>query len=67
LNEIFKVIKDTIATHWKINFFENVLLVLTVPAEYSEKDNAIMRECVYNANLIKDKYSDKLQFITARK
>ncbi|GBB84451.1 hypothetical protein RclHR1_11010001 [Rhizophagus clarus] len=65
LKEIGKVIKDTIATHWKINFFENVLLVFTVPAEYSEKDSAIIRECAYNANLINDKFSENLQFITA--
>ncbi|CAB4438838.1 unnamed protein product [Rhizophagus irregularis] len=65
LKEIGKVIKVTIATHWNINFFENVLLVLTVPAEFSEKDIAIMRECAYNANLINDKYSKNLQFILA--
>ncbi|PKK78334.1 hypothetical protein RhiirC2_843597 [Rhizophagus irregularis] len=65
LKEFGKVIKDTIATHWNINFFENVLLILTVPAEYSEKYIAIMRECAYNANLINDKYSKNLQFISA--
>ncbi|CAB4438833.1 unnamed protein product [Rhizophagus irregularis] len=65
LKEIGKVIKNTIATHWSINFFENVLLILTVPAEYSEKDIAIMRECAYNANLINYKYSKNLQFISA--
>ena len=49
-----------------IDFERNVLLVLTVPAEYSGKDKAIMRECVYDAGLInyKNRYSQKLQFIT---
>jgi len=61
----FKVIKKEVANRWiGINFFKNILLVLTVPAEYSEKDKAIMRECVYNADLINHKYSQKLQFIT---
>jgi hypothetical protein len=45
---------------------ENVLLVLTVPADFSEVDMAIMRECVYNAGLISNKFSEKLQFTTER-
>ncbi|CAB5381517.1 unnamed protein product [Rhizophagus irregularis] len=64
LKEIGKVIKDTLATHWNVDFFENVLLVLTIPAEYSEKDYDIMRECAHDANLINDKSSKNLQFIT---
>ncbi|CAB5381537.1 unnamed protein product [Rhizophagus irregularis] len=42
LREIGKVIKDKIA--WSVNFFENVLLVLSVPAEYSEKDKKFITE-----------------------
>ncbi|CAB5355753.1 unnamed protein product [Rhizophagus irregularis] len=64
LKEIGKVIKDTLATRWNIDFFENVLLVLTIPAEYSEKDCDIMRECAHDANLINDKSSKNLQFTT---
>ena len=45
---------------------ENVLLVLTVPAEYSENDKAIMRECAFKAELISDRNSGKLQFTTER-
>ena len=49
----FKVIKETLANHWRsINFFEQVLLVLTIPAEYDNNDIKIMRECAYNAGLI---------------
>jgi hypothetical protein len=39
-------------------------LVLTVPADYSEKDKDILRECTHNGKLIKNKSSEKLQFIT---
>ncbi|GBB91423.1 hypothetical protein RclHR1_01870018 [Rhizophagus clarus] len=61
LREIGKVIKHTIATQWNINYFENVLLVLTIPPEYSEE---VMKRCAYNANLINNQNSEKLQFIT---
>ncbi|GBC09523.1 hypothetical protein RclHR1_08950001 [Rhizophagus clarus] len=65
LREIGKLIKETVQSYWKnITFMENVLLVLTVPAEYSESDKAIMRECAFNAGLISDKNSEKLQFTT---
>jgi hypothetical protein len=49
-----------------INYSENVLLVLTVPAEYSDKAKATLRECAYNADLIGYKSSEKLQFTTER-
>jgi hypothetical protein len=55
-------------THWDgIDFFENVLLVLTVPAEYSAGAKAVMRECAHKAGLIRDKFSENLQFTTERK
>ena len=50
-----------------INYFENVLLVITVPAEFSEKSKAIMRTCAFNAGLIKETLSINLQFTTERK
>ncbi|CAB5192644.1 unnamed protein product [Rhizophagus irregularis] len=64
LREIGKLIKETITRHWEIDFYESVLLILTVPTEYSEKDKAIMRECAHNAELITEKCSNKLQFTT---
>ena len=65
--KISQVIKETVAIRWpKIDYFENVLLVLTVPAEYSEKDKAIMRECVYKAKLIESERSKNLQITTER-
>ncbi|RGB28805.1 hypothetical protein C1646_796509 [Rhizophagus diaphanus] len=64
LRKIGELIKVKIKNIWKIDFYESVLLILTVPTEYSEKDKAIMRECVYNAELITEKCSNKLQFTT---
>ncbi|GBB95722.1 hypothetical protein RclHR1_00260027 [Rhizophagus clarus] len=65
LREMGKLIKETISKIWAgINFTENVLLVLTVPAEYSVTDKAIMRECIFNAGLISEKNSERLQFTT---
>ncbi|PKY55624.1 hypothetical protein RhiirA4_548831, partial [Rhizophagus irregularis] len=65
LREIGKLIKENIGRSWHgFDYSKNVLLVLTIPAEYSETDKAIMRQCVYNANLIEDKYSGNLQFAT---
>ncbi|CAB5381344.1 unnamed protein product [Rhizophagus irregularis] len=65
LREIGKVIKETVTNTWAgLDFMENVILVLTVPAEYSEKSKATMRECVFNAGLIGNKSSEKLQFTT---
>ena len=61
------MIKETIPQYWPgIDFMEHVLLVLTIPAEYSENDKVIMRECTFNAGLISDKCSEKLQFTTER-
>jgi hypothetical protein len=45
---------------------EHILLVLTVPTEYSENDKSIIRECTFNAGLISDKRSERLQFTTER-
>ena len=50
-----------------IDFYENVLLVLAVPAEFDDNAIQIMRECAYIAELINDKNSTNLQFITERK
>ena len=64
------MIKDKVAKSWPvppIKFAEDVLLVVTVPAEYSDKARAIMRECIYKAGLIEDKFSTRLQFTTERK
>ncbi|EXX70475.1 uncharacterized protein OCT59_009854 [Rhizophagus irregularis] len=65
LHKIGELIKETIPKYWMgIDFMENVLLILPVPAEYSELDKAIMRECAFNAGLINNRSSEKLQFTT---
>ena len=59
--------KERIPQYWPdIDFMEHIILILTVPAEYSENDKAIMRECAFNAGLISVKNSEKLQFTTER-
>ncbi|RIA87081.1 hypothetical protein C1645_828289 [Glomus cerebriforme] len=63
--EIGKVIKNTVEKHWPgVDFFENVLMILPILVEYSERDEDIIRECIYNADLISDECSENLQFIT---
>ena len=49
-----------------MDLLENVLFILTVPAEYSEIEKAIMRDCARDANLISDRDTDFLQFTTER-
>ncbi|POG64101.1 hypothetical protein GLOIN_2v1678543 [Rhizophagus irregularis DAOM 181602=DAOM 197198] len=57
--------RKTVATAWPmVDYFENVLLVITIPAEFSETAKAIMRTCAFDAGLIKKKYSTNLQFTT---
>ena len=49
-----------------MDLLENVLFILTVPAEYSEREKAIMRDCAHDAKLIGDRDTDFLQFTTER-
>ena len=66
--KFFKVIKETVATRWSgIDYFEDVLLVITIPAEFPEKSKAIMRICAYKAELVEEECSKNLQFTTERK
>ncbi|CAG8654935.1 6265_t:CDS:2 [Funneliformis mosseae] len=65
LDELGKLIEETVTKKWTyIDFMKNVLLVVTVPAEYSENDKLTMRECIFNAGLIENLSSEKLQFTT---
>ena len=55
------MIKDTITNTdnlRNIEFSKNVLLVLTVPAEYTDGAKAIMRECAYDAGLFGNSNSE---------
>ncbi|KAF0553314.1 actin-like ATPase domain-containing protein [Gigaspora margarita] len=63
--EIGNLMKETVERAWpSVDFLNQVLLVLTVPAEFSEKTKKIVKECMYNANLIKSKDSINVQFTT---
>ncbi|CAG8840172.1 35786_t:CDS:2, partial [Gigaspora margarita] len=56
---------ETVATRWpNVNFIEQVLLIMTVLAEFSEQANASIRECAYKAGLISTQYADTLQLTT---
>ncbi|RGB42798.1 hypothetical protein C1646_682474 [Rhizophagus diaphanus] len=60
-----KLIKETIGTKWPhVKFMKQVLIILTVPAGFTDQAKAIMRECIYEAGLINVRSSDKLQFTT---
>ncbi|RIA89188.1 hypothetical protein C1645_825213 [Glomus cerebriforme] len=65
LAEMTKLIKTTIATRWPgINFHRNVLIVLTVPADFSERAKATMRDCAWRAGLLQSANSPNLEFTT---
>ncbi|RHZ72284.1 hypothetical protein Glove_243g81 [Diversispora epigaea] len=65
LKELCKDVKKTIESHWRLlDFYENVMIVLTVPAEFNDNAISILRECAFNAELIKEKDSRNLIFTT---
>ncbi|CAB4408748.1 unnamed protein product [Rhizophagus irregularis] len=65
LREMGKLIKETVTTRWPgVNFMTQAKIIITVPAEFSEKSKSIMRECTYNAGLINELHTDRLQFTT---
>ncbi|PKY52283.1 actin-like ATPase domain-containing protein [Rhizophagus irregularis] len=65
LCELGKLIKETISTRWHgIKFFEHVLLVISIPAEFDDRAKDIMRKCLYNAGLTNSKESKKVEFTT---
>ncbi|RIA90038.1 hypothetical protein C1645_876364 [Glomus cerebriforme] len=47
-----------------VNFYEQVLIVISVPSEYSKMELAIMRKCAFEADLIEEEYTNYLQFTT---
>ncbi|PKY48691.1 hypothetical protein RhiirA4_525794 [Rhizophagus irregularis] len=64
LHEFGKVVKNKIDDCWKVNFFTQVLLIFTIPAEFDDNAILIMRECIFKAGLLKDKFARNLIFIT---
>ncbi|RGB33594.1 hypothetical protein C1646_743234 [Rhizophagus diaphanus] len=65
LRELGKLIKETISTRWHgISFFEHVLLVISIPAEFDDRAKDTMRKCLHNAGLTDCKESKKVEFTT---
>ncbi|KAF0520400.1 actin-like ATPase domain-containing protein [Gigaspora margarita] len=65
LREMGKIIKEEIERRWPgIDFFRMVRLVVTVPAEFTEKAKSTMRQCIYDAGLINNFGTQNLKFIT---
>ncbi|GES81269.1 hypothetical protein GLOIN_2v1502209 [Rhizophagus clarus] len=65
LCELGKSIKETISTRWNgIIFFNHVLLVISIPAEFDDRAKDTMRKCLYNAGLTDSKESNKVEFTT---
>ncbi|CAI2192069.1 14405_t:CDS:2, partial [Funneliformis geosporum] len=65
LNKFCESIKETLHITWPgVDLHSNVSIVLTVPAEFVDNEITIMRECAFNAGLLKEKYSNNLRFTT---
>ncbi|RIB26527.1 hypothetical protein C2G38_2138260 [Gigaspora rosea] len=65
LREMGKTMKEKIENSWPdIDFYKQVLLVFTVPAEFNENVRIIMRKCIFDADLIKSLGTLNLQFTT---
>ncbi|CAB4408728.1 unnamed protein product [Rhizophagus irregularis] len=64
LKEMGKEINKTIKTRWSGIELHQILFVLAVPAGFPENSKAILRKCAYDANLISNLKTGKLQFTT---
>ncbi|RIA97901.1 hypothetical protein C1645_801496 [Glomus cerebriforme] len=65
LHELGKLIKETVSTRWHgIRFFDHVLLVISIPAEFDDRVIDTMRKCLNNAGLTNSKDSKKVEFTT---
>ncbi|RIA97902.1 hypothetical protein C1645_210333 [Glomus cerebriforme] len=65
LFELGKLIKETVSTRWYgLKFFEHVLLIISIPAEFDDRAVDTMRKCLYNAGLTNNKDSKKVEFTT---
>ncbi|KAF0480257.1 hsp70 family protein [Gigaspora margarita] len=60
-----EIIKEKVENHWPgTDFFRMVRLIATVPAEFTEDTKSIMRQCMYEANLINNSGTQNLKFTT---
>ncbi|RIA87542.1 hypothetical protein C1645_827651 [Glomus cerebriforme] len=65
LKKLGEKIKISVNTHWPgLDFYNKVLIVLTIPVEFDDDAIAIMRDCAFDAKLMKEKDTRCLIFIT---
>ncbi|CAB5380836.1 unnamed protein product [Rhizophagus irregularis] len=65
LKQLSKMIRENVNNTWvDLDFYSQVLIVLTIPTEYADDEIEIMRDCAYKAGLMKEKNSRFLIFIT---
>ncbi|PKC14288.1 hypothetical protein RhiirA5_350526 [Rhizophagus irregularis] len=65
LRKMGEVMKETLNdSGTEVDFFKQVLLIMTVPAEFDNQRIGVMRECAFNAGLIQHKNSPHLKFTT---
>ncbi|PKK64597.1 actin-like ATPase domain-containing protein [Rhizophagus irregularis] len=64
LTKIREVMQNLLEKSRKIDFFKQVLIIMTVPTEFDNRSVTIMRECAFKAGLIKQMTSPRLKFTT---
>ncbi|CAG8602668.1 16304_t:CDS:2 [Funneliformis mosseae] len=58
-------LRELVASRWYgLDFFENVFLVISIPAEFDDFAKDTMRKCLYGAGLTASKESKKVEFTT---
>ncbi|RGB29467.1 hypothetical protein C1646_713506 [Rhizophagus diaphanus] len=63
LHELRKVLEQTIRSERQVDFYTQILFILTIPDKYTIS-NWTIRECAFKAGLLRDLYSQNLKFIT---
>ncbi|CAG8445838.1 3628_t:CDS:2 [Acaulospora morrowiae] len=65
LGKIGEKLKTSLKVSWpRLEFYRQVLLIFTIPAEFDSNAIGIMRECALKANLIEERDSQNLLFTT---
>ncbi|CAB5390954.1 unnamed protein product [Rhizophagus irregularis] len=65
LREMGKVMKDTLKNSVpNLDFYKQVLIIMTVPAEFDNQSIGVMRECALQAEIINHRNSLHLKFTT---
>ncbi|RGB26163.1 hypothetical protein C1646_820575 [Rhizophagus diaphanus] len=65
LHEIGKMMKNYLSDKYKyLDFHDQVIIILTIPAEFDNNAIAILRQCAFEAKLTDARNSRNLKFIT---